>query len=76
MEVAGSEAGAGFASERWRQRGEAPWASARMRCFIVGAGPSAWDQGRTDVAGAVVSGALSLLRVVSGLGVRPRRRSW
>ncbi len=36
---------------RWRQRGDLPWASARMRCFIVGGRALAKDQG--GAAGAV-----------------------
>jgi predicted secreted protein len=73
-EVAGEHsAGAGSASSRgrWRQLGDFPWASAWMRCFIVGGSDLAWDQDQGDnvigaVAGAVRSPAL--LRVVSVCG--------
>ena len=44
--------GAVSADERCRQRGVLPWASARMRCFIVGGRALGEDQG--NVAGAAV----------------------
>lgn len=51
-----------------RQLGDLPWASAWMRCFIVGGRALISDQDQRGVAGAVVLDVLSLLRVFSVCG--------
>ncbi|GAA3300510.1 hypothetical protein GCM10020295_41440 [Streptomyces cinereospinus] len=40
--------------------GDFPWASALIRCFIVGGRDLAWDQARGDVVGTVGSAVLLL----------------
>ena len=54
------------AGGRWRQLGDLPWASARMRCFIVGGRDLVKDQG--EIAG-VVTCAVALVLVASDRGV-------
>ncbi len=52
---------------RCRQLGDFPWASAPIRCFIVGGRALAWDQTHWYVAGIV--GAVRCVAPVRGLSV-------
>jgi hypothetical protein len=52
------------AGARWRQLGEEPWASARMRCFMVGGRERAYAHAQAAVVGNVTVAAL--LRGLAG----------
>lgn len=63
-------------ADSWRVAGEEPWASARMRCFIVGG--SALSRGRvhrTDCVGAVAGFAAVCSWLVTA-GSRPWPGPW
>lgn len=52
VDVVCSAAWSASSRGRWRQLGDLPWASARMRCFIVGGRDRVWAQSQSDATGA------------------------